>query len=500
MATDFNGLGLSAKVIDAVASAGYTTPTQIQEQAIPHVLERKDLIGIAQTGTGKTASFVLPMLTLLESGRARARMPRTLILEPTRELAAQVAENFEKYGKNHRLSVALLIGGVSFEDQNKVLDRGADVLIATPGRMLDQFERGRILLTGVDILVIDEADRMLDMGFIPDIERICGLLPARRQTLFFSATMPPEIQRLTSRFLRDPVKVEVARQNSTAETIEQRLVRVSSKPEDKRAVLRQLIRAETGLTNAIIFCNRKRDVATLQRSLERHGFSVGALHGDMDQKSRTETLDGFKANQITLLVASDVAARGLDIPAVSHVFNFDVPTHAEDYVHRIGRTGRAGRSGVSVTLAAPSDGKYVDAIGKLIQKPIPEVTIEGLVTAAPDDAHGPERGSERPSRSRGRIRGRDASRPAPVEAEVADRPARVERPARAERTERAERPTRSETTRNDSQRRRSDRNDRPEEWTGTNGPVEGVIADSPFGTDGPVPAFLLRATRIASAE
>jgi len=496
LSNDFNGLGLSAKVIDAVASAGYTTPTQIQEQAIPHVLERKDLIGIAQTGTGKTASFVLPMLTLLESGRARARMPRTLILEPTRELAAQVAENFEKYGKNHKLSVALLIGGVSFDDQNKVLDRGADVLIATPGRMLDQFERGRILLTGVDILVIDEADRMLDMGFIPDIERICGLLPPRRQTLFFSATMPPEIQRLTSRFLRDPVKVEVARQNSTAETIEQRLVRVSSKPEDKRAVLRQLIRAEGGLTNAIIFCNRKRDVATLQRSLERHGFSVGALHGDMDQKSRMETLDGFKANQITLLVASDVAARGLDIPAVSHVFNFDVPTHAEDYVHRIGRTGRAGRSGVSVTLAAPSDGKYVDAIGKLIQKPIPEVKLEVASIGAGDESDAAERSSERPSRSRGRTRGRDTARPAPLEAAAAAERPVPDRPARSERPARADRPARNEGGRGDGQRRRSD--SRPEEWTGTNGPVEGVVADSPFGTDGPVPAFLLRPTRLAS--
>ncbi len=377
MSEDFSGLGLSAKVTEAVVAAGYTKPTEIQAQAIPHVLQKKDIIGIAQTGTGKTASFVLPMLTLLESGRARARMPRTLILEPTRELAAQVAENFEKYGNNHRLTMALLIGGVSFEDQNKVLDRGADVLIATPGRMLDQFERGRILLSGVDILVIDEADRMLDMGFIPDIERICGLLPPRRQTLFFSATMPPEIERLTKRFLRDPVRIEVARKNSTAETIDQRLVKVSNKPEEKRAVLRQLIRAADGLTNAIIFCNRKRDVATLARSLQRHGFSAGALHGDMDQKSRTETLDAFKTNKLTLLVACDVAARGLDIPAVSHVFNFDVPTHAEDYIHRIGRTGRAGRSGTSFTLAAPADGKYLDAIVRLIQKDIPLMAVEG---------------------------------------------------------------------------------------------------------------------------
>ncbi|MCD7061092.1 DEAD/DEAH box helicase [Pelagibacterium xiamenense] len=372
----FSELGLGDKVTDAVTAAGYTKPTDIQAQAIPHVLEKKDLIGIAQTGTGKTASFVLPMLSLLEKGRARARMPRTLILEPTRELAAQVHENFEKYGKNHRLTVALLIGGVSFEDQNKKLDRGADVLIATPGRLLDHFERGRLLLTGVDILVIDEADRMLDMGFIPDIERICGLLPPRRQTLFFSATMPPEIQKLTERFLTNPIKVEVARQNSTAETIDQKLLKVGTTPKDKRAALRDQIRAAKDLKNAIIFCNRKRDVATVARSLERHGFSAGALHGDMDQKSRMETLDRFRAGDLPILVASDVAARGLDIPAVSHVFNFDVPTHAEDYVHRIGRTGRAGRSGSAITLVTPAEGKYVEAITKLIQRDIEWIESE----------------------------------------------------------------------------------------------------------------------------
>ena len=423
MTDDFSGLGLSAKVTQAVVEAGYTKPTDIQAKAIPHVLAKQDVIGIAQTGTGKTASFVLPMLTLLESGRARARMPRTLILEPTRELAAQVHENFEKYGKNHKLSVALLIGGVSFEEQNKKLDRGADVLIATPGRMLDQFERGRILLSGVDILVIDEADRMLDMGFIPDIERICGLLPPRRQTLFFSATMPPEIQKLTSRFLRDPVKVEVARQNSTAETIDQRLVRTAGKPEDKRATLRDQIRTETGITNAIIFCNRKRDVATLARSLSRHGFNAGALHGDMDQKSRTETLEAFKADKLKFLVASDVAARGLDIPAVSHVFNFDVPVHAEDYVHRIGRTGRAGRAGVSITLVAPSDGKYIDAVSKLIQKDIPYVADAPVkdkvifVDEEPKRARrekAPAAEAEAPSGRRGKVRKRTEEPAAPA--------------------------------------------------------------------------------------
>jgi superfamily II DNA/RNA helicase len=488
LANDFSGLGLSAKVIDAVAASGYTKPTDIQAQAIPHVLQKKDIIGIAQTGTGKTASFVLPMLTLLESGRARARMPRTLILEPTRELAAQVHENFEKYGKNHKLNVALLIGGVSFEDQNRVLDRGADVLIATPGRMLDQFERGRILLTGVDILVIDEADRMLDMGFIPDIERICGLLPPRRQTLFFSATMPPEIQRLTNRFLRDPIKLEVARQNSTAETIEQRLVRVSGKPEEKRAALRQLIRSEDNLKNAIIFSNRKRDVATLARSLERHGFSAGGLHGDMDQKSRMETLDAFKTDKLQLLIASDVAARGLDIPAVSHVFNFDVPTHAEDYVHRIGRTGRAGRSGVAITLATPSDGKYVDAITKLIAKDIPEVKLGGGAaerSAAPDAE---ERSERAPREGRGRRggRARDAAAARTTETEAAA-PQEAREP-RAERPERTGRPPRNDAHRDNN---RGNGADKPAREPRTQH-VEGIVADSPFGSDGPIPAFLLR--------
>jgi superfamily II DNA/RNA helicase len=499
LANDFSGLGLSAKVIEAVAASGYTKPTDIQAQAIPHVLQKKDIIGIAQTGTGKTASFVLPMLTLLESGRARARMPRTLILEPTRELAAQVHENFEKYGKNHRLNVALLIGGVSFEDQNRVLDRGADVLIATPGRMLDQFERGRILLTGVDILVIDEADRMLDMGFIPDIERICGLLPPRRQTLFFSATMPPEIQRLTSRFLRDPIKIEVARQNSTAETIDQKVVRVSNKPEEKRAALRQLIRNEPALKNAIIFCNRKRDVATLARSLERHGFSAGGLHGDMDQKARMETLDSFKTDKLILLIASDVAARGLDIPAVSHVFNFDVPTHAEDYVHRIGRTGRAGRSGTAITLVTPADSKYLDAITKLIQKSIPEASLEGTPEpVSPRSEHARGNDEERP-RGRGARRTRGAPRPEtrPAAASPETRedaaPTSQESAAAAQPERRSDRkPERQNERQPDRQagrrapNRGADRSPKPADV------VDGIDADSPFGSDGPIPAFLLR--------
>lgn len=369
--TTFAELGLSPKVLSAVETAGYTAPTPIQAGTIPPALERKDVLGIAQTGTGKTASFVLPMLTLLEKGRARARMPRTLILEPTRELAAQVEENFTKYGINHRLNVALLIGGVSFEEQERKLERGADVLIATPGRMLDHFERGKLLLTGVEILVVDEADRMLDMGFIPDIERICKLIPFTRQTLFFSATMPPEITKLTEQFLHSPVRIETAKASSTAKTVTQRLIKSGKKPWDKRAALRDIINAEEAeLKNAIIFCNRKKDVSELFRSLVKHGFEAGALHGDMDQRSRMTMLSNFKEGRLKLLVASDVAARGLDIPDVSHVFNFDVPIHAEDYVHRIGRTGRAGRSGKAFTVVTQADTKPLAAIEAMINEKI----------------------------------------------------------------------------------------------------------------------------------
>ncbi|PPC81176.1 MAG: DEAD/DEAH box helicase [Hyphomicrobium sp.] len=363
--TTFADLGLSPKVQTAITAAGYTTPTPIQTAAIPVAVAGRDVLGIAQTGTGKTASFVLPMITRLETGRARARMPRSLILAPTRELAAQVEQSFDKYGINHKLTVALLIGGVSMDDQVKKLDRGVDVLIATPGRLLDHFGRGRVMLMGVEILVIDEADRMLDMGFIPDIEKICKLLPPRRQTLFFSATMPPEITRLVNQFLTDPVRVEVAKPATTAKTITQ-LFQYCPNGEDwaKREMLRDMIKTGN-VKNAIIFCNRKRDVAILHKSLSKHGFNAGALHGDMDQKSRMETLDKFRSGEIMLLAASDVAARGLDIPDVSHVFNFDLPWAADDYVHRIGRTGRAGKEGISASLVSPDDLKFVKDIEKI---------------------------------------------------------------------------------------------------------------------------------------
>jgi superfamily II DNA/RNA helicase len=394
-ALTFVDLGLSPKVLSAVTDAGYTVPTPIQVGAIPHALQGKDILGIAQTGTGKTASFVLPMLTRLEKGRARARMPRTLILEPTRELAAQVEENFVKYGKNHKLNIALLIGGVSFEEQDRKLERGADVLIATPGRLLDHRERGKLLLNAVEILVIDEADRMLDMGFIPDIERICEMIPSlTRQTLFFSATMPPEITKLTEKFLHAPVRVEVSRAASTGANVTQRLVKSGTKPWDKREVLRNLIKAEAdGLKNAIIFCNRKVEVSELFRSLIKYDFDAGALHGDMDQRARMQMLANFRDGKLKLLVASDVAARGLDIPDVSHIFNFDAPIHAEDYVHRIGRTARAGRSGKAFTIVTKSDVKYVDAIEKLIGKKIEWHDGDlSTVVASEGDDEAPRRG------------------------------------------------------------------------------------------------------------
>ena len=380
--TKFTDLDLNPKVLKAVNDVGYETPTPIQAAAIPFALQGRDVLGIAQTGTGKTASFTLPMVHKLARGRARARMPRSLVLCPTRELAAQVAENFELYAKYCKLDMALLIGGVSFKDQDKLIDRGVDVLIATPGRLLDHFERGKLLLTGIEIMVVDEADRMLDMGFIPDIERIFKLTPFTRQTLFFSATMAPEITRITQEFLSNPERVEVARQATASETIEQKVVcfkapnrKVEAKA--KRDMLRKIIADEGDkLTNAIIFCNRKVEVDIVLKSLKKHGASVGAIHGDLDQRYRMEVLNGFKNNDITLLVASDVAARGLDIPNVSHVFNYDVPIHAEDYIHRIGRTGRAGREGRAFTLCLPHEEKHLDKVEELLKGKIPRVETE----------------------------------------------------------------------------------------------------------------------------
>lgn len=402
---DFTDLGLSPETLKAITEVGYSTPTPIQEQAIPWVLMGRDVMGIAQTGTGKTASFTLPMIDILANGRAKARMPRSLILAPTRELANQAAENFILYGKYHRLSMALLIGGESFTEQEKALDRGVDVLVATPGRLMDLFDRGRIILRDVKVLVIDEADRMLDMGFIPDVERIVSLLPPLRQTLFFSATMDDQIRRLANAFLSNPKEVRVARQATAAETVTQKMLVVS--PSGKREALRRILRQEK-VRNAFIFCNRKRDVTILHRSLTKHGFDSAQLHGDMAQSERTATLAAFKAGEIRLMVCSDVAARGIDIADVSHVFNFDVPYHAEDYIHRIGRTGRAGRDGVAWSIATEDDAKLVTAIEKLTGKQIPRVTLGGMETTtiveeatkdSPDPVHKPrEERAENPQR------------------------------------------------------------------------------------------------------
>ena len=494
-------------MLAATEAAGYTTPTEIQAQAIPPALETRDVLGIAQTGTGKTAAFVLPMLTRLERGRARARMPRSLVLEPTRELAAQVAESLVTYGQNHKLNVALLIGGVSFAEQDRKLDRGADILIATPGRLLDHFERGKLMLNGVDILVVDEADRMLDMGFIPDIERIFKLTPFTRQTLFFSATMPPEIKRITDTFLHNPFQVEASRQSTTASTITQRLVKTASEAKAKRETLRSLI-ATNNVKNAIIFCNRKRDVSVVQRSLAKHGLDAACIHGDLDQHVRTETLGRFRSGDLQLLVASDVAARGLDIPDVSHVFNYDVPHHAEDYVHRIGRTGRAGREGAAFTLVTPADSKSLRAIESLIDKKIEwtdgnakanETSADqtsGKDAAAKETSDAETDGKNASAPAKRRRRSSSSAKSAPVADTVASSVApesdtheqsnepvkQAEKPVRDEK--RAPRDRKKEASPSRKSQSRNRRRDEPADKV--------IYADTEY-----VPDFLLRPARIA---
>jgi superfamily II DNA/RNA helicase len=500
--TKFEDLALDPRVLKAVAEAGYTTPTPIQAQAIPHALQGKDVLGIAQTGTGKTASFVLPMITLLGQGRAKARMPRSLVLAPTRELAAQVAENFDTYAKHTKLTKALLIGGVSFGEQDKLIDRGVDVLIATPGRLLDHHERGKLLLNGVQIMVVDEADRMLDMGFIPDIERIFALTPFTRQTFFYSATMAPEIERITNTFLSGAVKIEVARQATASLTITQGLVsftpaRKDRSFADKRAVLRALIKAEgDACTNAIIFCNRKMDVDVVAKSLKAHGFNAAPIHGDLDQSQRTRTLESFRDGTLHLLVASDVAARGLDIPAVSHVFNFDVPSHPEDYVHRIGRTGRAGRTGKAFTIAVPNDAKYLAAIQSLVKMDIPAMPLPEGVSfedGPSDRAPRPSAGrADRPERGRkAGDRVREARPPrsqTPVEVPVVAEAEAVAAPTPAQEPRRHERNDRPVEAREPRERRPDDRRDRRDDRR-----ESGVV-----GMGDHVPDFILRSFQIST--
>jgi superfamily II DNA/RNA helicase len=429
--TEFSNLGLAPATLEAVAATGYTTATPIQAQAIPVALAGRDVLGIAQTGTGKTAAFTLPMIDRLASGRARARMPRAVVLAPTRELADQVAESFAKYAKGTKLTWALLIGGVSMGDQVAILNKGVDVLIATPGRLLDLFERGKMLLTGVEIMVVDEADRMLDMGFIPDIERIFKLTPPRRQTLFFSATMPPEITRLTTAFLKDPTRIEVSRPAQTADTIAQHLVRIpSSDPKAKRTALRALIAGEE-VKNGIVFCNRKSEVDIVAKSLKTHGFDAAPIHGDLDQALRMKTLSDFRLGALKILVASDVAARGLDIPDVSHVFNYDVSHHADDYVHRIGRTGRAGRKGRAFMIVTPADDKGLDKVLNLIKMTPEELTLD-IDWSEIDGRRRPAR-SERPERAERAERSeRKSTEDAAPRDESAPRRNRARRPARAE--------------------------------------------------------------------
>src|SRR5580698_2181621 len=455
--TEFSKLGLSPATLEAVAATGYTEATPIQSEAIPVALAGQDILGIAQTGTGKTAAFTLPMIDRLVAGRSKARMPRSLVIAPTRELADQVAMAFDRYSKGQKLTWALLIGGVSFGDQEMKLDRGVDVLIATPGRLLDHFERGKLLLTGVQIMVVDEADRMLDMGFIPDLERIFKMTPAKKQTLFFSATMPPEITRLTKQFLSDPVRIEASRPATTGENIIQHIVRIpSADPGVKRLALRTLAGGE-GVKNGIVFCNRKSEVDIVAKSLKKHGFDASPIHGDLEQSLRTRTLDAFRKGDLKLLVASDVAARGLDIPDVSHVFNYDVPHHADDYVHRIGRTGRAGKNGDSITLVTPADGRNLDKVIRLIGKTPEELKLDvDWSEAKPDGRREPRKRPERRDRGFGRpasetsVASMEPSVPTPraagVEARTVDTPPAAEppRPHRSRRDrpprEAAERP------------------------------------------------------------
>ncbi|EPX79947.1 DEAD/DEAH box helicase [Litoreibacter arenae] len=470
--TKFSDLKLHAKVLKAIDEVGYTEPTPIQAGAIPPALEGRDVLGIAQTGTGKTASFTLPMITMLNRGRARARMPRSLVLAPTRELAAQVAENFDLYAKYTKLTKALLIGGVSFKEQDALIDRGVDVLIATPGRLLDHFERGKLILSDVKVMVVDEADRMLDMGFIPDIERIFQMTPFTRQTLFFSATMAPEIERITNTFLSNPARVEVARQATTSATITQAVyelpgTRRDAQAKQKRDFLRTLIDLEgEKVTNGIIFCNRKVDVDIVAKSLKKYGHDAEPIHGDLDQSYRTRTLEGFRDGKLRFLVASDVAARGLDIPNVSHVFNFDVPSHAEDYVHRIGRTGRAGRSGTAMMISTPKDEKLLAAIESLIETTIPRGDLgeqKAPVSKASEADVAADSKEERP-KSRSRSRSRSSSKPkdepkpdtveTPVEATAPDTKPEPAAKRKAEKpAEPQEKPQQSEAKANSSRSR-----------------------------------------------
>jgi ATP-dependent RNA helicase RhlE len=373
----FDVLPLDAKLLRAVADQGYATMTPIQAKAIPIVLQGRDVMGAAQTGTGKTAAFSIPLLQRMlkheTASMSPARHPvRALVLAPTRELADQVAANVKAYAKHTQLRSLVVFGGIDMKPQTLELKKGVEVLIATPGRLLDHIEAKHCVLNQVEYVVLDEADRMLDIGFLPDLQRILAYLPRQRQTLLFSATFSPEIKKLAQSYLQDPVLVEVARPNATASTVEQRFYSVTS--DDKRQAVRQILR-ERSLTQAIVFVNSKLGAARLARSFERDGLRTAALHGDKSQDERLKALEAFKQGETEVLVATDVAARGLDIADLPAVFNFDVPFNAEDYIHRIGRTGRAGASGLAVTLVTRDDARLMADLEKLLKK---KVELEAL--------------------------------------------------------------------------------------------------------------------------
>jgi superfamily II DNA/RNA helicase len=499
---NFSDLGLSAELEQTVNKLGYTLPTPIQEQAIPQILRGRDLFGCAQTGTGKTASFILPMIDVLHGSRSKVRMPRSIVLEPTRELAAQVLESFETYGKNHKLKAALLVGGESMSDQEKQLKRGVDVLIATPGRLLDLFERGQILLADVKILVIDEADRMLDMGFIPDVDRIVATLPKMRQTLLFSATMPDEIKKLAQVYLINPKEIIIAPTTRTAATVTQHVIFVEDA--SKREALREILNRQENPGPIIIFCNRKRDISVLTSSLRKYGFVAGSLHGDMAQTQRNQTLEDFKNGKVTVLVASDVAARGLDVDGLSLVVNFDVPMNAEDYVHRIGRTGRAGNAGVAITLVSSRDEKYLAGVQTFIQQEIPVMLLEGQTEKSTAKSI-PKNASKGSAKNASKKPQKDENKPAPKQlSKVEEKIEAINRRHSQEqkKQEKKKQPVKSSTPKDENNDcpavpmkqnpgKEKNRSKKPHHQVDADGPDERRVG---FGSD--VPAFMLKAVTV----
>ena len=374
----FEDLGLCNEVLYSINDMGYTKPTEIQKKAIPDILMGRDILGCAQTGTGKTGSFIMPLIEILNCGISKSRMPRSLVVAPTRELAMQIAEEFNSINKYLKLQMVLLIGGVPFTEQDNKLSKGVDVLIATPGRLLDHIERGKVLIKDVKFFVIDEADRMLDMGFIPDIIKINTLLPKIRQTLFFSATLSHEIRNIGKDLLINPKEITIDNYSSTSSNINSIFIQTNNK--NKMNDLKTILQIET-IKNAMIFCNKKSDINKVNNFLKINNFKTVCLHGNLDQSLRIESLKKFKNRSAQILIASDVAARGIDIKNLSHVFNFDVPNNPEDYVHRIGRTGRAGKKGKAYTIFDKNDEKNIYQIEKLIKKKLNKISIDDFISS-----------------------------------------------------------------------------------------------------------------------